>query len=76
MTQCKLDHSLDDVVSKLLTQRIYLPEHLFNGLHAYLGPEVRQSELNEIFHLLKKYDLSSDNIRSEREDRLYKIIDK
>jgi len=76
MTHCKLDHSLDDVVTKLTTQKAFLPNSLFKELHSYLGPEVEQAELNEVFHLLKKYDLSSDEIKRKREASLYKLISK
>ncbi|ADC48339.1 hypothetical protein BpOF4_01355 [Alkalihalophilus pseudofirmus OF4] len=60
MSSCKLDHPLEDVENKLGSQKEYLPEEIYSGCRTFLKTKPSQLELNELFHLLKKYDLSSE----------------
>lgn len=66
MSGCKLDHSLEDVRKKLTEQWEFLPEKIANDFQAFLEKDLSQATLNEAFHLLKKYDLSSEEERVER----------
>ena len=66
-----MDHSNQDVSSKLQSQREFMSESLFDRVTVYLQAAPSQTELNELFHLLKKYDLVS---REEQEDRNRSII--
>jgi len=70
MGSCQLDHSLGDVQKKLSEQKPFLPEHVSVRLEEFLMEEVTQEALNEIFHLLKKYDLASEPERGERDEKL------
>ncbi|MGC5328407.1 hypothetical protein [Brevibacillus sp. SYSU BS000544] len=70
MSECKLDHSTEDVIKKLEEQSSFLPQDLYAALQAYLQNEREQQTLNEIFHLLKKYDLSSAEEREQRNQKL------
>lgn len=74
MSSCKLDHSLSDVINKLEDQKAFLPENLFLGSSQLLKKELDQQTLNELFHLLKKYDLASDDVREERNEGLKRLI--
>jgi hypothetical protein len=74
MSECKLDHSYADVVNKLESQQSFLPEDLYSQLHNYLKEERTQDLLNELFHLLKKYDLASEEEREVRNNRLALIV--
>jgi hypothetical protein len=71
MSTCTLDHSLEDVRSKLESQKTFLPSDLYSKCRDFLGTKPDQLTLNELFHLLKKYDLSS---REEKEIRNSEII--
>ncbi|PAV30447.1 group-specific protein [Virgibacillus profundi] len=66
MGVCNIDHSREDVVKKLKSQENFLPEELNKKIHHFLKKEHSQETLNEVFHLLKKYDLAE---KSEQEDR-------
>ncbi|WP_313802409.1 hypothetical protein [Cytobacillus sp.] len=74
MSECKLDHSHEDVKAKYEQQKEFLPNdtiHLFEG---FFQKEHTQDILNEVFHLLKKFDLSSNDEKEERVNRLYLIL--
>ncbi|MEH7096227.1 hypothetical protein [Neobacillus vireti] len=74
MSECKLNHSKEDVENKYQLQAAYLPkdmEGLFNRFFTY---EHSQELLNEVFHLLKKYDLASVEEKQERNNRLYLVL--
>ncbi len=71
MGTCNIDHSHEDVVKKLESQESFLPDELAAKLAQFLKGENKQETLNELFHLLKKYDLAS---ASEREERNKKLI--
>ncbi|TXC93064.1 group-specific protein [Metabacillus litoralis] len=70
MSSCKIDHSLEDVKKKLTEQIAYLPEELATSCLNYLNSSLKQTELNELFHLLKKYDLASDEEKRIRNKKL------
>lgn len=70
MGTCNIDHSHEDVVKKLQSQESFLPSDLAHTLHAFLEKEQTQERLNELFHLLKKYDLAS---KEEQENRNTKL---
>jgi hypothetical protein len=74
MGECRLDHSLEDVRNKLNEQSPYLPEEIAQGLASFLDERLDQKTLNEIFHLLKKYDLAAPEERAERERKLAQYI--
>jgi hypothetical protein len=74
MGECKLDHNLEDVRKKLAEQSPFLPTSIAQQLEAYLKPDVGQATLNEIFHLLKKYDLASREERADRERKLHELL--
>ncbi|MBU9721455.1 MULTISPECIES: group-specific protein [Bacillaceae] len=71
---CNIDHSVEDVKDKLNQQREHLPEKMYDDLNSFLADSVTQDELNEIFHLLKKYDLASSDERAERNRSIVKVI--
>lgn len=71
MGECKLDHTLEDVKAKLEQQAPHLPEsHAMKLAKQIESGTWSQAQLNEVFHLLKKYDLSS---KEEQEERIQKI---
>jgi hypothetical protein len=74
MSECKLNHSQEDVRSKYESQEAYLPEDMFSLFAQFFAKEHTQDLLNEVFHLLKKYDLASDEDRNERNNRLYMVL--
>jgi citrate synthase len=74
MSECKLDHTHEDVKNKFESQKEYLPEELKKAFTAFFQKEHTQDRLNEVFHLLKKYDLVSEDERKERNNRLSQIV--
>lgn len=75
MSSCKIDHSLEDVRKKLDDQQPYLPEVVAINCLNFLDSALTQAELNELFHLLKKYDLASDEEKQERNIKLKEMVD-
>lgn len=71
---CNLDHSVEDTKKKLEDQKAFLPEELFEGISERLNNQPDQTELNELFHLLKKYDLSSESEKMQRNEQIRKLI--
>lgn len=74
MSTCNLDHSQEEVLRKLENQSVFLPELLAQELKDFLSSVQEQSTLNEVFHLLKKYDLITDEEREQRNLILLKLI--
>ncbi|MFD2371533.1 hypothetical protein ACFSO0_16525 [Brevibacillus sp. GCM10020057] len=74
MGECKLDHSAEDVQKKLAEQAPFLPQQQAEQLRAWLKVERSQEELNELFHLLKKYDLATQEERKEREAKMALLL--
>jgi hypothetical protein len=74
MSQCKIDHSREDVRSKYLSQVEFLPMEMRPLFKVFFQGEHTQEILNEVFHLLKKYDLSTDEEKETRNRRLLLIL--
>lgn len=74
MGKCTIDHSYGDVVTKLENQSSYMPENVVQETYRFLQQTVSQETLNELFHLLKKYDLASEEEREKRNNELQKIV--
>jgi hypothetical protein len=71
---CNIDHNLVDVKIKLKSQNGYLPQDLYNQLNVFLEKSHSQEILNEVFHLLKKYDLSETEEKERRNKALETLI--
>ncbi|GAB6452160.1 MULTISPECIES: group-specific protein [Bacillus] len=71
---CNIDHSIEDVMNKLENQKDFLPEVIFKELKGFLQGNYSQEILNDVFHLLKKYDLVSEEEREMRNTQLLLII--
>ncbi|HZG16028.1 MAG TPA: hypothetical protein VE710_13565 [Candidatus Bathyarchaeia archaeon] len=74
MAECKLDHSQEDVQKKLAEQSSFLPAALADGLKEIVNKQRTQAELNELFHLLKKYDLAPQEERAQRDEQLRRFL--
>ncbi len=74
MSECKLDHSLEDVKSKVDSQAAFLPEDMKQLFEQFFAKEHTQDLLNEVFHLVKKYDLADEQERCRRNKRLYLVL--
>jgi hypothetical protein len=70
MGQCSIDHPHEDVIKKLESQCDFLPAALYEELQSCLKNEHSQQTLNELFHLLKKYDLASGEEQEVRNQKL------
>ena len=73
MGTCRLDHSWEDVNKKLADQKSFLPEALYNGSSQLLERKPTQLTLNELFHMLKKYDLASEEEKSKRNESIKQL---
>ncbi|MGX6445367.1 hypothetical protein ACWM35_19310 [Neobacillus sp. K501] len=74
MSECKLDHSHEDVKNKFESQAEYLPVELKPLFEQFFAKEHTQDLLNEVFHLLKKYDLATEEEKTARNNRLYLVL--
>ena len=74
MSSCKIDHPVEDVKSKLLSQQDFLPIDLYRRSEQFLESTRTQLELNELFHLLKKYDLASSEEQEIRNGKLRTLL--
>lgn len=74
MSRCTIDHTLEDERRKLEEQRPFLPQELASKCQSFLNEQLNQATLNEVFHLLKKYDLASEEVRAERNVALQKLV--
>ncbi|WP_235820479.1 group-specific protein [Halalkalibacter krulwichiae] len=74
MSHCKIDHPLEDVQRKLESQKDFLPADLYKRCEKFLTQPRSQSLLNELFHLLKKYDLASTEEKENRNQQLNKLV--
>ncbi len=63
---CPIDHTKDDVRQKLAEQKPFLPTEIATNTENLLKNDLSQDTLNEVFHLLKKYDLSDEGEREKR----------
>lgn len=76
MSTCNLDHSLEDVQKKLESQQNYLPEDLYSRTIRTLHRQLSQTSLNELFHILKKYDLADETEQQLRNKKLEDLLNK
>ncbi|WML45946.1 hypothetical protein [Neobacillus sp. PS3-40] len=74
MSECKVNHSHDDVKNKFESQATFLPDELTSLFKSFFEKEHTQDILNQVFHLLKKYDLASDEEKSGRNNQMYLIL--
>lgn len=74
MSECKLDHSHEDVKNKFESQSEYLPAELKPLFEQFFAQEHTQDLLNEVFHLLKKYDLATEEEKTARNKRLNMVL--
>ncbi|PFO02594.1 group-specific protein [Bacillus sp. AFS076308] len=74
MSECKLNHTEEDVKSKYESQAAFLPEDMKDLFKQFFSKEHSQELLNEVFHLLKKYDLAPSEEKNERNNRLYMVL--
>lgn len=74
MGKCNIDHSLEDVKNKYESQRQVLPHEVSDKLQSFLQKNHEQTLLNEIFHLLKKYDLATLEERKIRDEKLMQLL--
>lgn len=74
MSRCTIDHSVEDVRGKLEDQKAFLPEALYEKCRQFLAGTIAQETLNEVFHLLKKYDLASEEERVDRNKKLEEVV--
>ncbi|MFD1359025.1 hypothetical protein ACFQ4X_13990 [Fictibacillus halophilus] len=74
MGKCTIDHTLEDVKQKLVDQAAFMPENLVREVEGSLTDKADQEFLNEVFHLLKKYDLADETERKERNEKLNDLV--
>ncbi|WP_026567820.1 hypothetical protein [Bacillus sp. UNC41MFS5] len=74
MSECKLNHSHEDVKSKYESQASFLPEEMKPLFNQFFEKEHSQDLLNEVFHLLKKYDLVTKEEQENRNNRLFLVL--
>ncbi|MFJ7754221.1 hypothetical protein ACQKGI_17560 [Peribacillus muralis] len=74
MGTCNLNHSQQDVRLKFHAQQAFLPTTLTQALNLFLEKDHPQETLNELFHLLKKYDLSSKEEQESRNQNMNRIM--
>jgi hypothetical protein len=74
MSECKLNHSIEDVKNKFDSQVSFLPEEIKSLFEHFITKEHTQDLLNEVFHLLKKYDLVTEEERNARNNRLLLVL--
>lgn len=70
MSECKLNHTYEDVRKKYESQFEFLPKEMLPMFEQFFAGRHSQQVLNELFHLLKKYDLISDKERENQNKRL------
>jgi hypothetical protein len=74
MGKCTIDHKLEDVKQKLVEQAEFMPENLVRELEGSLTEKADQEFLNEVFHLLKKYDFADEKEREVRNEKLNDLV--
>ncbi|WP_210366481.1 group-specific protein [Bacillus sp. REN3] len=74
MGECRIDHSLEDVKQKYETQKEHLPEEMKPLFDRFFAEDHTQDLLNEMFHLLKKYDLATEEEKNERNNKLNLVL--
>ncbi|MFG6495342.1 hypothetical protein P8610_08300 [Fictibacillus sp. UD] len=74
MGKCTIDHTLEDVKQKLAEQSAFMPRELVMEVGDSLSADADQDYLNEVFHLLKKYDLADEKEREKRNAQLNELV--
>lgn len=74
MSECKIDHSTEDVRSKYESQMAFLPGDMKPLFDQFFAEDHTQEILNDVFHLLKKYDLATEDEREARNKRLNMVL--
>ncbi|CAG9606469.1 group-specific protein [Pseudoneobacillus rhizosphaerae] len=74
MSQCNIDHSHEDVQKKYESQKDFLPKELLELFHSFFTKTHTQETLNEVFHLLKKYDLSNKDEKLIRNEKFLIVL--
>jgi hypothetical protein len=74
MSQCTIDHSSEDVQKKYESQKEFLPKELLELFNTFFMKTHTQETLNEVFHLLKKYDLSSEEEKLTRNEKFLLVL--
>ena len=74
MSECKLIHTHDDVRKKYESQFEFLPKEMLPLFEKFFAGQHSQQVLNELFHLLKKYDLISDEEKEERNKQMMLLL--
>jgi hypothetical protein len=74
MSSCKLDHTMEDVMNKYDAQMGFLPDDMHPLMEQFFMKEQTQEILNKMFHLLKKYDLSSTEEQTERNQQIMSLL--
>ncbi|MFD2991311.1 hypothetical protein ACFS5O_06695 [Fictibacillus nanhaiensis] len=74
MGKCTIDHTLEDVKQKLAEQSAFMPRELVIEVGDSLSDDSDQTYLNEVFHLLKKYDLVDESERETRNEKLSNLV--
>lgn len=74
MSKCNIDHSQEDVVKKLDSQKESLSSDSYYVIEGFLARPRSQETLNELFHLLKKYDLASPDEQLERDKKIDELV--
>jgi hypothetical protein len=74
MSQCSIDHSAEDVQKKYEAQKEFLPTELKELFNIFFTKTHTQETLNEVFHLLKKYDLASEDEKLTRNEKFLLVL--
>ncbi|MGM0805710.1 MAG: hypothetical protein ACQET8_13275 [Bacillota bacterium] len=74
MGKCTIDHTLEDVKQKLAEQSAVMPRELVMEVGDSLSDDSDQTYLNEVFHLLKKYDIADEIEREKRNGKLSELV--
>ena len=72
-SSCPIDHTPEQVKGKLNSQYSFLPENVYNGAFNLLNQKPSQETLNELFHLLKKYDLAEPQEQKQRNEKILRL---
>lgn len=73
---CPIDHTTEEVRKKLEEQKPFLPKAIFEGANLMLDVDQPQEQLNELFHLLKKYDLADAEEQLKRNAGFHEMFAK
>jgi hypothetical protein len=74
MSECKLNHTHEDVQNKYVSVSAFLPEDMKPLFDQFFSKEHTQEMLNDVFHLLKKYDIAAEEEKNVRNSRLYLVL--